>query len=112
MSEKGLKALLEIPQVVEIINNCGLSSKTDSKKILKMARRNDISSDVANKIPVREDGRKQSYQISKYTILKSCAYCVHHDWDKNQKVRGEVVVPCPWYDHEGCGFKLVMKIFI
>ena len=83
MSEGVLKGFLEIPQAVEIINNCGLSSKTDSKKILKMARRNDISSDVANKIPVREDERKQSYQISKYTILKNNAYYVHHNWNKN-----------------------------
>ena len=45
MSEEGLTALYEIPQVVNIINKCGLSSKTEIKKMLKMARRNDIGVD-------------------------------------------------------------------
>ena len=104
--------MLEIPQVVEIIKKSGLSSKTEIKKMLKMACRNDSSVNVVNNIPIREDGRKQQYQTSKYTILNKGAYYLHHDWDKNQKVRGNVVVPCPWYGHEGCGFKLVMQTFI
>ena len=40
MSKEGLKSLLEIPQVVEIIKKCGLSSKMDIKKMLKTERRN------------------------------------------------------------------------
>ena len=88
MSEELLKALLEIPQVVEIINNCGLGIKTEIKKILKIARKNDISVDVVNNIAIREDGRKKIYQTSIYTILNNGAYYVHHDWDKNQRLRG------------------------
>ena len=34
MREEGLKVLLEIPQLFEIINNCGLSNKADIKKML------------------------------------------------------------------------------
>ena len=83
MSEELLKALLEIPKVVDIIKKCDLSSKTDTKNMLNMARINDISVDVVNKIPIREYGRKQQYQTSKYTILKNGAYYVHHDWYKN-----------------------------
>ena len=112
MNEEGLKALLEILQGVEIIKKCGLGSKTETKKILNMERRNDISVDVVNKIPIREYGRKQQYQTSKYTILKNGAYYVNHDRDKNQKVRGKVAVTCPQYGHEGCGFKLVIQTFI
>ena len=112
MSEELLKALLEIPQVAEIINNCGLGIKTEIKKILKIARKNDISVDVVNNIAIREDGRKKIYQTSIYTILNNGAYYVHHDWDKNHKLRVNVTVPCYWYGHEGCGFKLVIQTFI
>ena len=59
MSEGVLKGFLEIPQAVEIINNCGLSRKTEIKKMLNMAHRNGIIVDVVNKIPIREDSRKQ-----------------------------------------------------
>ena len=59
MSKEGLQSLLEIPQVVEMIKNCGLVINTDIKKIMKMARRNYISADVFNKTPIREDGRKE-----------------------------------------------------
>ena len=45
-------------------------------------------------------------------VLNNGAYYVHHDWDKNQKVRGKVAVPCPCYIHEGGGFKLVIQNFI
>ena len=71
MSEEGLKALLQIPQVFEIIKKCGIISKTEIKKMLNMARRNDISSDVVNKIPIMEYGRKKIDQIPKYTILNN-----------------------------------------
>ena len=83
MSKEGLRDLLEIPQVVDIIKKCGLISKTEIKSMLTMARRNDISVNVVDKIPIREDGRKQRDQISKYTILKNNAYYVHHNWNKN-----------------------------
>ena len=55
--------------------------------MLEMARRHDISVDVINEIPIREDGRKKIYQTSRYTILKNGAYYVHYDWDKKHKVR-------------------------
>ena len=61
--------------------------------------KNDISVFVVSNIPIREDGIKQQDQTSKYTILNNGAYYVHHDLDKNQKVRGEVVVPYPCYSH-------------
>ena len=112
MNEEGIKALLEIPQVVDIIKECGLSSKTEIKNMQNMSQRNDISVDVVNKNPIREDGRKQKDQTSKYTILKNGAYYVHHDWDNNQKVRVKVAVPCPGYGHERCGFKLFMQKII
>ena len=102
---------MEIPQLVEIIKKCGLSIETEIKNIMKMAHRNGISSDVVNKIPIREYGRNKRDQTSKYTILKNGGFYVHHDCYKNQKVRGKVEVPCPWYGHEGCGFKLVMQNF-
>ena len=103
---------MEIPQVVDIIKECGLSSKTEIKNMQNMSQRNDISVDVVNKAPIREDGKKQKYQTSKYTILKNGAYYVHYDWDKNQKVRVKVAVPCPQYVHERCGFKLFMQKII
>ena len=106
MSEEGLTALYEIPQVVNIINKCGLSSKTEIKEMLKMACRDYISVDVVNKTPIREYGRKKIYQTFKYTILNNGAYYVHHDCDKNQKVRGKVAVPCPWYGHGGVWLKI------
>ena len=53
MNEEGLKALLDIPQVVEIIKKCGLSSKMEIKEMPKMAQKNDISVNVINKIPIR-----------------------------------------------------------
>ena len=112
MSKEGLKDLLEIPQVVEIIKKCGFSSKTDTNKILNMAHINGISVDFINKILIMEDMRKKIDQTSKYTILKNVSYYVHHYWDKNQKVGGDFAVPLPWYGHEGCGFKLVMQKFI
>ena len=104
--------MLEIPQVVEIMKKCGLSSKTEINNMLNMARRNDTSVGVITKIPIREDWRKKRYQTSKYTILKNGAYYVHHDWDKKQKVRGKVALPCPRYGHDGCGLKLVVQTFI
>ena len=104
--------MLEIPQLVEIIKKWGLSSKTEIHKNLNMARRNDIIVNVINKIPIREDGIKKRNQISKYKILKNGAYYVHNDWYNNQKVKEKVAVPCPWYFHEGCGFKLLMQTFI
>ena len=71
-----------IPQVVEIIKKCVLSSKTDIKKMMNMEWRNDVIVNVVNKIPIREDEKNKIYQTSKYTILKNGAYYVHHDWDK------------------------------
>ena len=62
MNEEGLKALLDIPQVVEIIKKCGLSSKMEIKEMPKMAQKNDISVNVINKTPIREYGRKQQDQ--------------------------------------------------
>ena len=73
MSEEGLKALLEINQVVDIIKKWYLSSKTVIKKMLKILRINDISVYVVNKIPISEYGRKKRYQTSKYTILNNGA---------------------------------------
>ena len=99
MSEEVLKALLEIPQVVEIINKCGLSSKTEIKRIMKMAHINDISVDVVNKIQIREDDRKKRDQTYEYKILNNGAYYVYHHWDNNQKIRGTAVGPYPWYEH-------------
>ena len=61
MSKEGIKALLEKPQVVDIIKKCGLSINTYIKKMLKIARINYIIVDVVNKIPIREDGRKKQY---------------------------------------------------
>ena len=112
MNEERIKNLLEIPQVVEIIKKFGLIIKTDVNNILNMACINDISVDLVNKIQIREDGRKQLDQTSKYTILKNGAYYVHHYWNKNKKVRGDLTMPCPLYGYEGCGFKLVMQNFI
>ena len=80
MNEEGLKALLDIPQVVEIIKKYGLSIKTKIKKMLNMAWINDIRVNVVNKIPMREYGRKKRDQTSKYTILNNGAYYMHHDW--------------------------------
>ena len=57
MSEGVLKGFLEIPQAVEIINNCGLSSKMEIKNMLKMAYRDDISVNTLNKIIIREYGK-------------------------------------------------------
>ena len=99
MIEEGLKYLLEIPQLVEIINKGGFSSKTYIKKMTKTARRNDIIVDAINNIPIREDSRKKIDQNSKYTILRNGAYYVNHYWDKNQKLRGKVAVSCPQYGH-------------
>ena len=89
-----------------------MSSKTDIKKMMNMARRNDIIVDVVNKIPIRKDEKNKIYQTSKYTILNNGAYYVHHDWDKKYKVRGNMMVTLPWYGHEGCGFKLFIQTFI
>ena len=44
--------------------------------------------------------------------MNNGAYYVHHDWDKNMKVRGEVTVPCPRYGNEGCDFKPGTKTFM
>ena len=82
MSKEGLKDLLYIPQVVEIIKKCVLSSKTDIKKMMNVEQRNEIIANVVNKIPIREDEKNKIYQTSKYTILNNGAYYVHHDWDK------------------------------
>ena len=112
MRKEGLNVLLGKPQVVDIIKKFGLSIKTEIRKILKMAWRNDIKVNVFNKILIREDGRKRRYQTSKYTILKNGAYYVYHDWYQNHKERGGVAVTCPLYGHEGCSFKLVMQTSI
>ena len=80
--------------------------------MLNMAPRNDISVDVVNKIPIRGYGRNKRDKTFKYTILNNGAYCMHHYWDKNQKLRVKVVLPCPWYVHYGFGFKLVMQTFM
>ena len=56
--------LLDIPQVVDIIKKCVLSSKTEIKKILNMAQRNDISVYAGNNIPIGEYGRKKRDQTS------------------------------------------------
>ena len=80
--------------------------------MLKMAWINDICVDVVNKIPIREDGRNKIDKTFKYKILNNGAYYLYHDWDDNHKVREMVVVPCPWYGHEECGFKLFMQNFI
>ena len=64
-----------------------------------MVQRNDIIIDAVTKIPIRRDEIKEIDQTIKYTILKNGAYYVHNDWDKNHKVRGKVVVPCPQYGH-------------
>ena len=75
--------MLDIPQIVGIIKKFGLSSKTEIKKMLNMARRNEINVDVVNNIPSREDGRNKIDQTSKYTILNNGAYYAHHDSDNN-----------------------------
>ena len=77
-----------------------------------MARRNDISVDVVNKIPIREDWKNKIDQTSKNKILNNGAYYVHHDWDKNKRVRLKVAVPFPRYGHDVCGLKLFMYMFI
>ena len=82
MCEEGLEALLEIPQVVEIIKKWGLVRRTDIKKMLNMAQRHGINVDVVNEIPIREYGRNKIDQPSKYTILKNGAYYMHHDWEQ------------------------------
>ena len=112
MIKKWTKALLDIPQIVGIIKKFGLSSKTEIKNMMKMARRNDISVNFVNKISIREDRIDKIHQNSKYTILKNGAYYVYHYWEKNQELRGNVAVTLPWYGHEGCGFKLFMQTFI
>ena len=104
--------MLEIPQLVEIINKCGLSGKKDIKKILNMTLRNYIRFDVVNKISLREDTRNKIYQTYKYRIPKNSAYYVNHDWDKNHKVRGGLASLCPWYGNNGCSFKLIVQKFI
>ena len=112
MREEELKDFLDIPQVVEIIKRWDLSSKIYINNMLNMAQRNDISVDVVNNIPIMEDGINKIYQTSKYTILNNSAYYVYHYWYMNQRVRGEVAVPCPRYGNEGFGFKLVIQNFI
>ena len=92
MRKEVLKALLDISQVVEIIKKWSFSSKMDINNMLKMERRNDIGVNIINKIPIRGDRRKKRDQTSKYIILKNGAYYVHHDWEKNHKVREIVVV--------------------
>ena len=82
------------------------------KKILITSQRNDISFHVLNKIPIREYVRKKIYQTSKYKNLNIGAYYVHYDCYNNQKVWENTVMPCPWYGHEGCGFKLIIQTFI
>ena len=72
----------------------------------------DISVDVVNEIPMREDGINKIDQTSKYTILNNGEYYVHHDCDKNQKLREIMEVTCPWYGHGECSFKLTMQMFI
>ena len=99
MRKEVLKALLDISQVVEIIKKWSFSSKTDINNMLKMERRNDIGVNIINKIPIRGDRRKKRDQTSKYIILKNGAYYVHHDWEKNHKVREIVVVTWPRYIH-------------
>ena len=59
MCEERLKALLEIPQVVEIIKKLGLIIMIEIKKLLKITRRNDISVYFFNEIPIKEYGRKK-----------------------------------------------------
>ena len=80
--------------------------------MLKMARINNTSVDVVNKIPIMVDEQNKIDQTYKYTILKNGAYYVHYAWDKNQKVRENMVATLPRYVHEGCGFKLFMQTFI
>ena len=87
MSKEVLKYLLDIPQVVEKIKKCGLIIMMWIKNMLNMARRNDISVNAINKIPIREYVRKKRYQNSKYTILKNGAYYFHYNWYKNHEVR-------------------------
>ena len=87
MSKELFKALLEIPQVVEIIKNWGLSSNIDINTMLKMARINEISVDVVNNIPIREYGRKKIDQTPKYKIPNNGTYYVHHACYKKQKAR-------------------------
>ena len=79
MRKEVTKALLETTQVVQIINKCGPSIKEEIKKMLNMAWRSYSSFDVVSKIQMMEDGRKQRYQTSKYTILKNSVYYVHHN---------------------------------
>ena len=112
MSKELFKALLEIPQVVEIINKWVLIINKDIKRMLNMLHINSISVNAVNKIPLRKDGRKKRDQTSKYTILRNGTYYVHHYWEKNQKVREKVAVTCPTYFHEGCGLKLVLHTYI
>ena len=56
---------MDITQVFEKINKWGFSSKAKIKKILNMSRRNYISVNVVNKVPIREDGRNKRDQTSK-----------------------------------------------
>ena len=71
--------MLEKPKLVDIIKKCGLSIKRDIKKMLKMERRNEISVNVVNKIPIREYGREKIYQTSKYITMNNGAYYVNND---------------------------------
>ena len=87
MSKEGLKSLLEIYQVVENIKKWGLRSRTEIKNMLKVARRNFISIDFINNIPIRYDGRKKIDQTSKYIILDKGAYYVQHDWYIKGKIK-------------------------
>ena len=84
---------MDIPQLVEIIKKWGLSSNMEIKKMLKTEWRNVISVDIVKNNPIREYGGKKRDKTSKYKILNNDAYYVHHDWDKNQKVRENLAVP-------------------
>ena len=92
--------MLEIPQVVGVINNWGLGSKTCTNKIPNMGGINYISVDVVNKIPIKEDGTKKIYQTSRYKILNNDAYYVQHDCQNNQKLWVKLAVPFPQYGHD------------
>ena len=96
MCEEEIKALLYIPQLVEIIKKWGLSSRAKIQKMMNMARRYDISVDVVNENQISEDGINKRVQTPKHIIMNNCDYYVQHDWKNNQKVGGDVAVSCPY----------------
>ena len=64
-----------------------------------MVQINDISVDVANNIPIREDEINKIDQTSKYKILNNGSYYVQHNWDNKYNVSEKMAVPLPRCGH-------------